>query len=159
MKPQVYLLCGLTGSGKTTYAQKLVQSGATRLSLDEAVFERYGSYGIDYPQSRFFEYETIVKKQLEEHFVELIMSNKSVVLDYGFWKKEFRDYYKSLCNEHNAKWRLLYFKVSKNKLLERLNKRNKRTDANAIPVTESDLDDFYERFEEPRSEGQETIFS
>ena len=37
MSPVVYLLCGLTGSGKTTYARQLEAAGAVRLSVDEEV--------------------------------------------------------------------------------------------------------------------------
>jgi hypothetical protein len=35
MPAVVYLLCGLTGSGKTTYARRLEAGGAVRLSVDE----------------------------------------------------------------------------------------------------------------------------
>src|SRR5215207_8258600 len=52
MPPVVYLLCGLTGSGKTTYARQLEAAGAVRLSVDEEVFARHGRYGVDYPTSR-----------------------------------------------------------------------------------------------------------
>lgn len=38
MPPVVYLLCGLTGSGKTTYARGLEAGGAVRLSVDEEVY-------------------------------------------------------------------------------------------------------------------------
>ncbi|MFF2929118.1 AAA family ATPase [Streptomyces mirabilis] len=36
-EPVVYLLVGLTGSGKTTYAKRLEPTGAIRLSVDEMV--------------------------------------------------------------------------------------------------------------------------
>jgi hypothetical protein len=37
MTPTAYLLAGLTGSGKTTYARKPGSEGVTRLSIDEEV--------------------------------------------------------------------------------------------------------------------------
>ena len=50
MSPVVYLLCGLTGSGKTTYARQLEAAGAVRLSVDEEVYARHGRYGVDTPR-------------------------------------------------------------------------------------------------------------
>lgn len=49
--PVVYLLVGLTGSGKTTYARRRLESaGAARLSVDERVHARHGRYRVDYPE-------------------------------------------------------------------------------------------------------------
>ncbi len=41
--------------------------------------------------------------------------------------------------------------------MNRLKERNKRTDANAFPVTEEMLLGYIERFEEPNNEGEEII--
>ncbi|WP_374193049.1 AAA family ATPase [Streptomyces sp. AV19] len=50
--PVVYLLVGLTGAGKTTYARrKLEPAGVVRLSVDETVAHDHGRYGVDYPQT------------------------------------------------------------------------------------------------------------
>ena len=54
MPPVVYLLCGLTGSGKTTYAKRLEAAGAVRLTVDEEVHARHGRYGVDYPTAEYF---------------------------------------------------------------------------------------------------------
>jgi GTPase SAR1 family protein len=47
----VVLMCGMAGSGKTTFSQRLEASGFTRLSIDEEVWQRFGRYGIDYPST------------------------------------------------------------------------------------------------------------
>ena len=52
-KPLVYLLAGLTGSGKTTFAKTLEEAGIARLSVDEEVFARNGRHGIDYPEYEY----------------------------------------------------------------------------------------------------------
>jgi hypothetical protein len=44
MPAVVYLLCGLTGSRKTSYAKRLEAGGAVRLSVDEEVYARHGRY-------------------------------------------------------------------------------------------------------------------
>lgn len=48
-----YLLCGVTGSGKTVHAKRLEAEGCVRLSVDELVEARHGRYDIDYPASEY----------------------------------------------------------------------------------------------------------
>lgn len=155
-KPIVYMLCGLTGSGKTTYAKELEQQGYTRLALDEEVKKLVEEAGHTYPET-YLEYEPAAKEKLEQELKSLLQQGKNVVLDYGFWKKADRDYYKKLINENGGIPKLLYFKISPEILLERLAKRNTRTDANALTVTPGMLSDFMSRFEEPTDEGEETV--
>jgi predicted kinase len=159
MPPDVYLLCGLTGSGKTTYARRLEAGGAVRLSVDEEVHARHGRYGVDYPMSEYFERERPVVEELPRRLVELVESGHDVVLDYGLWRRRDREAYKRLVEEHGGRWRLLYFKVDPEVLRQRLANRNRRADANALMVTPSALEDFIARFEEPVGEGEELVQS
>ncbi|MEW2128689.1 AAA family ATPase [Streptomyces sp. NPDC007259] len=82
--PVVFLLVGLTGSGKTTYAHvQLEPRGAVRLSVDEAVFERHGRYGVDYPEDTYFGKEAPVAAELRSRLVELLADGRDVVWDHG----------------------------------------------------------------------------
>jgi predicted kinase len=157
MPPVVYLLCGLTGSGKTTYAKRLEAAGAVRLSVDEEVYARHGRYGVDYPMSEYFDREQPVVEELPRRLVELVESGHDVVLDYGLWRRRDRDAYKRLVEAHGGSWRLLYFKVEPEVLRQRLADRNRRADANALKVTPSALEDFMARFDEPVDEGEELV--
>jgi predicted kinase len=157
MPPVVYLLCGLTGSGKTTYAKRLEAAGAVRLSVDEEVHARHGRYGVDYPMSEYFDRERPVVEELPRRLVELVESGHDVVLDYGLWRRSDRDAYKRLVEAHGGRWRLLYFKVDPQVLRQRLADRNRRADANALMVTPSALEDFIARFDEPMGEGEEMV--
>jgi predicted kinase len=157
MPPVVYLLCGLTGSGKTTYAKQLEAGGAVRLSVDEEVFARHGRYGVDYPASEYFDLERPVVEELRRRLVALIESGHDVALDYGLWRRRDRDAYKRLIEAHGGTWRLLYLKADRDLLLQRLADRRGRADANAMPLTPSDLEDFITRFEEPTGEGEEPV--
>jgi predicted kinase len=157
MAPVVYLLCGLTGSGKTTYAKEIEAVGAVRLTVDEKVYARHGRYGVDYPTSEYFERERPVVEELRRRLVELIESGRDVVFDHGLWRRDNRDAYKRLVEEHGGRWRLLYFKVDREVLLQRLADRNRRSDANAMPLLAADLEDFIARFEEPMGEGEELV--
>jgi predicted kinase len=159
MPPVVYLLCGLTGSGKTTYAKRLETRGAVRLSVDEEVFVRHGRYGVNYPMEEYFQRERPVVEEPRRRLVELVESGRDVVLDYGLWRRSDRDAYKRLIEAHGGRWRLLYFKVDPEVLVWRLADRNRREDANALAVTPSALEDFVARFDEPLDEGQELVDS
>ncbi|GAA2852434.1 hypothetical protein Acy02nite_51900 [Actinoplanes cyaneus] len=156
-KPIVYLLAGLTGSGKTTLAKTLEASGVTRLSVDEEVFARHGRHGIDYPEHEYPARERPVVEYTRHRMVELIQTGYSVVLDYGLWRRDEREDYKRLVDHAGGRWRLLYFRVDRDELLRRLTERNHRGDANALAVTAHMLDDFIARFEPPHNEGEEII--
>lgn len=157
MKPVVYLLCGLGGSGKSTYAKKLEKKGLQKLSLDEYVYSTYGREIVNLPENVYLEHYRTAKVNLDKKLVSIIKNQQSVVLDYGFWRRSSRDYYKKLIEENGGEWKLIYLKASPEILMARLKERNKRTDANAFPVTEAMLHGYIERFEEPNNEGEEVI--
>jgi predicted kinase len=157
VRPIVYMLCGITGSGKTTYGRSLEAKGIARLSIDEAVFQRHGRYDIDYPHWEWKAHEDAARAELDERLTALLREGKSVVLDYGFWSREARDRYKRLIEAAGASWKLLYFKASLELLKSRLHQRDERTDANALRVDEGMLGDFFVRFEPPEGEGEEVI--
>ncbi|MFD4787543.1 AAA family ATPase [Streptomyces sp. NPDC058459] len=156
--PVVFLLVGLTGSGKTTYAQRQLEpEGAVRLSVDEVVYERHGRYGVDYPENTYFEKEAPVVSELHERLAELVAEGRDVVWDHGLWPRKDRDAMKELVEAAGGRWRLLYFPVEREELLRRLAERNEREDANALVVTPEALDDFFARFEKPQDEGEEIV--
>lgn len=157
MKPVVYLLCGLGGSGKSTYAQQLAEGGLHKFSLDEYVYTRYGRAIVDLPEQLYVQHYRTAKVELDKKLVSLMKQKQSAVLDYGFWRRASRDYYKQLIEENGGEWKLIYLKASPETLLRRLKERNKRTDANAFPVTEKMLRSYIERFEEPKNEGEEIL--
>ncbi|WP_431034951.1 AAA family ATPase [Streptomyces sp. P6-2-1] len=156
--PVVFLLVGITGSGKTTYARReLEPQGAVRLSVDEVVHERHGRYGVDYPENTYFEKEAPVVAELHSRLVELVSEGRDVVWDHGLWPRKDRDTMKELVKSAGGRWRLLYFPVERDELLRRLAARNQRGDANALIVTPEALDDFFARFEVPHGEGEEIV--
>lgn len=153
--PVVFLLVGLTGSGKTTYARRRLEpAGAVRLSVDELVHERHGRYGVDYPEAEYFVREAPVVEEVRRRLVELVAAGRDVALDHGLWLRKDRDGWKDLVEQVGGRWQLLYFPVAREELLRRLAERNRRGDANALTVTPAALDDFYARFEVPAGEGE-----
>ncbi|MFG1921076.1 AAA family ATPase [Cryptosporangium sp. NPDC048952] len=153
----VWLLVGLTGSGKTTFASRLVARGVVRLSVDEEVFAQHGRYGIDYHESEWPKKEAPVVEEIYRRLVGLVEADRDVVLDAALWRRTERDKVKELVEAAGGTWRLIYFDVSRDELLRRLAERNRREDANALLVTPEALDDFIARFEVPSGEGEELL--
>lgn len=154
----VVLMCGIAGSGKTTFSQNLEKDGFVRLSIDEEVWSKNGRYGIDYPTEKYREYLDEAHKRLRNKLVKLIQDNKQVVVDSSFWQRSERDEFKQLVEKSGGKWRLIYLKVHPDELRKRLKIRSQRFDANAaFTITEEILTTFLNGFEEPRNEGEIVI--
>ncbi|MER5403032.1 ATP-binding protein [Streptomyces sp. NPDC002599] len=140
----VWLLTGLTGSGKTTFTKRRLEpAGAVRLSVDEIVHARHGRYGADYPERQYFALEAPVVAEVRERLVNLVTAGRDVVLDHGLWLRSSWDEWRKLIEEAGGQWRLLYFPVPHEELLRRLRERNQREDGNALMVTESALLRFF----------------
>lgn len=153
MKPFVYLLCGLPGSGKSTYARKLEEAGAIRYTLDEELFKRFGRHF----DSGYDEKEAETKRQLKELCAENIKAGKTTILDFGFWKKAARDEYKKFVEEAGAERKLLYFPVPEAELKRRLKVRNENDLDRNHHISEELMDKFISEFETPQGEGEEVV--
>jgi predicted kinase len=157
MHPDVYMLCGFVGSGKTTYARLLEADGCVRLSIDELVFERHGRHGVDYDESEYPVHEANALVELDRRLHEHLAAGERVVLDYGFWSGGQRSRYKQLIEDGGGRWRLLYFRVGLAEIRRRLDERNLQRDANALFVGERHLEEFLTRWHPPLDEGEEII--
>jgi predicted kinase len=152
----VFLLVGLTGSGKTTWARTHERARrAVRLSVDEEVHTRNGRYNVDYPEHEYPAREAPVVADLRERLIALLAEGRDVVYDHGLWGRAERADYQRLVEQHGGRWRLIYFDVPAGELRRRLAERNRRTDANALTVSPEALEEFFERFEAPSGEGEE----
>jgi predicted kinase len=158
--PNVVMLCGVAGSGKTTYAQRLEADGYVRLSIDEEIWSRFGRYGVDYDTAQYPEYSATAESALRDRLRSLIRQGRPVVLDFSFWQRARREQYKRLIEDAGGRWRLVFLKVEPAVLRQRLDERSQRFDANAaFPITEEILTSYLSGFEEPNGEGEEIIAS
>jgi predicted kinase len=155
--PLVVMMCGVAGSGKTTFSQLLEKEGFVRLSIDEEIWAVNGRYGIDFPLEKIEEYKKVAENKLRNYLIELIHDKQQVVIDFSFWDRARRDQYKQLIEKAGGKWKLIYIQVHPDDLRERLKKRNKRFDANAFPITEEVLTSYLNGFEIPKGEGEIVI--
>ena len=155
---KVIMMCGICGSGKTTYAKQKEKEGYVRLSIDEEMWKTYGRKGIDYPNEQYEKLSEIVEMALQKELLSLIQQGKHVVLDFSFWNKANRAYYKRLIEKAGGTPELVYMKASKGTLQKRLYKRNQSLNANSpFIITNEILEHHYNDFQEPCGEGEKVI--
>jgi predicted kinase len=152
--PLVVMMCGVAGSGKTTFSQRLEKEGFVRLSIDEEIWATKGGYGVDFPIEKIEEYKKEAERTLRTRLLKLIHEKQQVVIDFSFWDRARRDRYKQLIEESGGNWKLIYLKVHPDNLRERLTLRNKRFDANSFPISDELLISYLEGFEIPEGEGE-----
>ncbi|WP_440118948.1 AAA family ATPase [Paenibacillus sp. QZ-Y1] len=156
--PLVVMMCGVAGSGKTTFAQQLEKDGFVRLSIDEEIWATKGRYGIDYPTEMYEQFKVEAELKLRNELMILLAEKRNVVIDFSFWQQKKRMEYKNLLEEAGGEWKLIYLKVHPSELRKRLHLRSKRFDANAaFTITEEILTFFLKGFEVPSDEGEVVI--
>ncbi len=154
----VIMMCGVCGSGKTTYSKRKEAEGYIRLAIDEEMWKRYGRKGVDYPEDQYEELSEQVEESLREKLLELLEDGKNVVIDFSFWSKENRSFYRKLIEKAGGTVELVYMKASLATLRKRLEKRNLHLNANSpFVITDEILEHHYYGFQEPCGEGEIVI--
>lgn len=118
---KVFLICGKICSGKSTYSEKLrKEHGAVLLSVDEITLNLFGQHCGDEHDN----YVERTEKYLFEKSLEILEVGVNVILDWGFWTKEERDFAKQFYNSHNIEYEFHYIDISDEVWNQRLAKRN-----------------------------------
>lgn len=155
MKPTVYMMLGLPGSGKTTYSKQLKSMlSIPRLSLDE----EYSKLGGDLHSHKWN--EQIADKAsmlIKSRIKKLIESNESVILDFCPWKKGERSQYRDFVESIGANCHIYYFDTSITELNQRLLTRNGSLDTDIHIVTPDMMAAFIKRFDPPADEQYELV--
>lgn len=152
---KVIMMCGVCGSGKTTYAKQKEKEGYIRLSIDEEMWKAYGRKGVDYPDNQYEELSEQTESMLRDKLIALIKDGKNAVIDFSFWNKENRKTYKSIIEKYGGEAELIYMKADIETLRKRLKKRNLHLNANSpFIITDEILEHHYHGFQEPDGEGE-----
>jgi predicted kinase len=153
----VVMMCGMPGSGKSTYARALERRGYTRLSIDEVVWKRIGRDAAGLDPAEYDRLKSAAEDDLRDELIRLIKAAEPVVIDYSFWNRATRDRYKALIESHGGRWELIRLKASLETLRRRLAVRNQRNDANSVTISGELLERYFAAFEEPAGEGERVI--
>ncbi|MGY2746357.1 AAA family ATPase [Pseudarthrobacter sp. O4] len=153
----VVLMCGVAGSGKTSYAKALEAEGYVRLSVDEEMWRQDRELAARFGTPEYFDFTVAVERQLRIRLVELMAEGRDIVVDLSFWSRQRREEYKELVTAHGAAWQLVYLDVPRDELLRRLELRRLHAGPNSAPVGPAYLDKFLAGFEAPADEGETVI--
>lgn len=153
----VVMMCGLPGSGKSTYARALERRGFTRLSIDEVVWARIGHDAADLDPAKYEQLKSAVERELWNELIRLLEARLPVVIDYSFWSRASRDRYKAVIESHDCRWELIRLRAGLEELRRRLADRNRQNDANSVTVPDAVLERYFANFEEPVDEGEHVI--
>lgn len=151
MKPELHLMVGLPGSGKTTYAKHLEETlGALRLTPDEWHIALFGQ---DFPSDEHDERHTRVEKLMWTVAERALRLGVSVILDFGFWSREERDGLRRQAQRLGVGFRIHYMDVPLDELARRVESRNARADQEtAFRISREDLERWSAMFERPAEE-------
>ena len=153
----VVLMCGVAGSGKSTFARALERRGFVRLSVDEAVWQRLGHDAAELAPEEYEQLKATVEAEQWQELIRLLEARQPVVIDYSFWNRARRDRYKALVESHGCRWELVHLKADPDTLRHRLALRNQQQGADSVTVSEELLDRYLAGFEEPAGEGERVV--
>lgn len=156
MSARVVLLCGLPGSGKTTYAARFQREGFVRLSLDEVIWDRLGGHdpGRVLSEEGFAAMKEEVRAEQRAQLVLFLAEGRDVVVDYTFWSRAARDGYKALIESCGGSWELHYLPADEATVRQRLAARHDGEVVDGVAVSEDVLADYLDKFEAPSGEGE-----
>lgn len=118
---KVILICGKICSGKSTYAEKLrIRNQAALLSVDEIMLALFGQHCGE----KHDEYAEKTKNYLFQKSLEFIESGIDVILDWGLWQKEKRDFVRAFFKTRGIECEFHYIDISDETWKARLIKRN-----------------------------------
>ena len=149
---KIFLMCGKICSGKSTCAKQLSREHkAVILSIDDIMLALFGQDAGE----KHDHYVEMTEKYLYEKSLEILELGINVVLDWGFWTREKRDYARNFYGPRGIEHEFCYISISDEEWNRRLDKRNKDVKENrsdAYYVDEGLRRKFEAIFEAPENE-------
>ena len=123
---KVIMTCGRICSGKSTYAESLRKEyDAIILSIDELMLSLFGKDAGEQHDA----YVAKTEKYLLKKSLQIIDIGVNVILDWGFWTKEKRNFVRDFYHSNGVEFEFHYLDIGDAEWLERLGKRNKEVEA------------------------------
>ncbi|ODT06347.1 MAG: kinase [Mesorhizobium sp. SCN 65-20] len=150
-RPTLFITCGLPGSGKSTLAKQLEQEvPALRLTADEWLHELYPT--ITTAESEEGTTRRFVERLQWKLALRALQLGCDVVLDWGVWSREERDFYRTGARDVGARVVLCLLDPSVDELWERLSRRNADRPFGVFDIPKDALLRWTKLFERPTAE-------
>lgn len=149
------LLCGKPGSGKTTIAKELINKyKMIHFSADDFMLKFFGEIK---DRDLFNEKLNACKDKIYEISEQLLSNDIDVVLDFGFWTKEERDYIRDRFKAYNVI--VVYLKLDNEIIFERIENRNNNLQENEYYMDKNTFLILSGFFEEPQEDENLIIYT
>ena len=142
-EPTVYLIVGLPGAGKTTYAKQLESSApALRLTTDEWQIALFGD--LNPPDKR-----DLIEGKLIHLGMRAARLGINVVLDFGFWSKDERSALRWIAGTVGARGHVVYLPIDRDEQRRRVAHRFATTPEQTFSISDLELEQWRAQFEVP----------
>lgn len=151
-KAKIYMICGISGSGKSCFSKKLALCGIPRLSIDEELWpDYYVLRDLMTSEHRAYLMEE-AHKRIKARIANFCAEKRPCSVDMPFCKKaqreDFADYIRSCGGEPVLLWIKTDLPVLKKRLAERAGKNG----PDNLPVSEEEIEMYWHGFEKPTEE-------
>ena len=148
----IHLIVGNTGSGKTTYSQKLkLETNGIIFSIDKwnnVLFlpDKKPTDGLAWFLERIDRAELLIMSLI----VQLEASKTDAILDLGLSKEKHREKFRKFAKENGFEIKLHFLDISKEIRLKRvMNRNNEKGETFEFEVTKENFDFMENWFEKP----------
>ena len=140
-------MVGLPCSGKTTRAKELENElFALRLTPDEW---HVNLFGHDVNDPEHDKRHALIEDMLWQIAVRALSLGTNIILDFGFWAKEERDYFRLHARKLGARSEIIFMDVSEEELMKRLRIRNENLTNTVHYIPEELMRSWFQIFQKP----------
>ena len=145
---KVILICGMIGSGKTTYANKLAkQLNAVTITQDELMYGLFGTELYHKDLEQYYKYATWVEEYVKNKSGEAARAGAVVICDNGFWSIQQRNDWRKFYADIGVTCELHYMDTAEEQRLKNIQKRNDaitRKECNETFMQEKDIHHYFD---------------
>lgn len=139
----VHLVCGFLGAGKTTFSEVLAkQKSAVKFSVDELYLQLFTDEPTRHLDDKALDRLLLM---LNSIWPQILKGGVDVVLDFGFWRRAFRDDIRGQASLVGAEIRLYWLQCPDDIALARCLQRN--GSPGAFLITAQDFHELKAKFE------------
>ncbi|MBE6893180.1 MAG: ATP-binding protein [Ruminococcaceae bacterium] len=151
-KSKVFMISGISGSGKTFFSKELELLGVPRISMDEELWPDYYVY----PGLFSDEHLDFLYRQATERIFAKIRNfcaeGRSCSVDMPFCKASQRENFRAQIENCGGEPVLIWINTDLAVLKQRLSDRAGKNGPNNLPVSEAEINMYWNGFQKPVGE-------
>jgi predicted kinase len=154
MAPRLYILTGISFSGKSTLAQAIVKAQNIPIIDPDSIAHEQG-IGLEGEIVDDAQW-VLIHKEAERRAAQILIAGGSLVYDTTAFTRQQRQELRSLATQHNAVPVLIFVSINRNKAWQRWSQNNQTQERFA--VHEDDFNMVADNFEPPGSDEPHLVY-